>query len=157
MTDVYIPGFPDAFRIVSSRPEYAVSEKGYVLNLRTNRMMHALTAEDGSVTVFEREEKPGHIRTATIDVKMLIEEAFPVKKNVDVTPEFEEKRDALALFLFNMNNGPCESLMDILHHPDYGLVYLENYLMDAHDILRDHPHLLGLETRDKMKLDSPTR
>lgn len=156
MTDVYIPGFPDAFRIVSSRPEYAVSEKGDVLNLRTNRMMHAVTAGDGSVTVFEREEKPGHVRTATIDVKMLINEAFPDKKNVVPTPEFEEKRDALALFLFNMNNGPCESLTEVLHHPDYGLTYFENYVMDAYDILRSNPHLLGLETREAMKLDSPT-
>jgi hypothetical protein len=69
------------------------------------------------------------------------------------TPEFNDKQDALALFLFNMNNGPCETLRDVFTHPDYGPDYRDNYLTDAGEILRIYPHLLGLDTRQKMGLD----
>lgn len=73
----------------------------------------------------------------------------------NTTPEFAEKQDALALFLFNLGNGGQADSWDIvLNHPAYGPDYYNNYMADAEGILRDNPHLVGLGTREKMRLDA---
>jgi hypothetical protein len=67
--------------------------------------------------------------------------------------EFTEKREALALQLFNTANGPLASLTEVERHPDFGPEYVTNYMADAGEILRLYPHLLGLGTRQEMGLD----
>lgn len=71
----------------------------------------------------------------------------------DLPKEFTEKAEALALFMFNLCNGDeLDSVDLILNHPSYGPEYYDNYMADADAILRTHPHLLGLETRQEMRL-----
>lgn len=60
--------------------------------------------------------------------------------------EFLDKRQSLAMFLLAMATGMTWEDAD-------GVDFLqENYTKDADDVLRAHPHLLGLETRESMEL-----
>jgi len=69
MTDIYLPGIPDVFRIIPRKPEYAIAKTGQVLNLRTNKLM---TPKDDSRTIIDREETPGRLH----EVDVLIKEVF---------------------------------------------------------------------------------
>ncbi|QED11634.1 hypothetical protein PP914_gp145 [Arthrobacter phage Qui] len=84
MADVYLPGISEVFRVVPSRPEYAVSESGKVVDLRTN---HIRAVADGSFIEVEREETLGRVRTLEINVNHWVKELFPKTEegsNVDV-------------------------------------------------------------------------
>jgi hypothetical protein len=80
MTETYVPGFPNPFRVVPSRPNYAISEQGEVLSIRTNAV---LVPKAGSFVVQERVERPGHLRTSEIDVRVFMAEVWP---EVDFAP-----------------------------------------------------------------------
>lgn len=69
--------------------------------------------------------------------------------------EFYRKQRELALFLFNMNNGPVASVTEWLDQ--WGDTdYYENYMRDAAEIIQLQPHLLTLPTREQMGLwDGP--
>lgn len=69
--------------------------------------------------------------------------------------EFHEKQLSLAVFLFNMNNGPVASVTEWLDQ--WGDTdYYSNYMADAEEILKSQPHLLSLPTREQMGLwDGP--
>lgn len=62
----------------------------------------------------------------------------------EVTTEFNLKREMLAEFLYGMNNSEPWQEADAEYHA--------NYLADADQVLRSHPHLLGLDTREHMGL-----
>ena len=65
------------------------------------------------------------------------------------TKEFKAKQKGLALFLFNMNNGPLDTIESV---KEWDKTYYKNYMADANDILRSQPHLLGYATRETMNL-----
>lgn len=77
------------------------------------------------------------------------------------TSEFREKQESLAIFLFGLVYGPISSIDQL---KQYGSVlistsnreldktYYKNYMADADDILRSNPHLLSLDTRERMGL-----
>lgn len=68
--------------------------------------------------------------------------------------EFRAKQRTLALSLFELANGRgFDSLEAVAADPGYGQDYVDNYMADADEVLRSQPHLLGLETREKMGLD----
>lgn len=65
----------------------------------------------------------------------------------ELPQEFEDKRQSLAMFLLAMATGltwdDAEGVDD----------FHENYTKDADEILRAHPHLLGLGTREEMGIE----
>jgi hypothetical protein len=68
----------------------------------------------------------------------------------DIPEEFLEKQQKLAEFLLELATG--------MWWNDPEAVELQgNYTADADDILRSNPHLLGLGTRNAMKLDEDSR
>ena len=81
------------------------------------------------------------------------------------TKEFKDKQKSLALFLFNLCNPAVSSIKELKDAGEYLVrvgstivyrsgdeAYYKNYMADANDILRSNPHLLGLGTREKMRL-----
>jgi hypothetical protein len=81
-------------------------------------------------------------------------DTFRGDNDLPETPEeFTEKQCALALFMFNMSNGPLDTLEQVVSHPSYGATYYDNYMADAADTLRSQPHLLGLGTREQMGIE----
>jgi hypothetical protein len=79
------------------------------------------------------------------DVQLL--EAAGVPENESELPqEFLDKRQSLAMFLLAMATGLTWEDAEGIDH------YHENYTKDADDVIRTHPHLLTLTTREKMGL-----
>jgi hypothetical protein len=83
------------------------------------------------------------------DVKLstaFYEATKPKHLNEDLPEEFIEKRQALAEFLLTMATGYVwDANADIKEIQN-------NYFLDADDIIRGNPHLLGFESRDRMGL-----
>jgi len=83
------------------------------------------------------------------------EEGFDEHRHFALDPipeEYREKQRELAVFLFNMNNGPCATVKDWLD--EYGDTdYYANYMADAEEILKLQPHLLSLPTREHMGIE----
>lgn len=69
-----------------------------------------------------------------------------------IPEEFREKQRNLAVFLFNMNNGPVASVTEWLD--EYGDTdYYANYMADAAEILKLQPHLLSYGARAEMGIE----
>jgi hypothetical protein len=69
-----------------------------------------------------------------------------------IPEEFREKQRNLAVFLFNMNNGPVASVTEWLDQ--YGDTdYYSNYMADAAEILKLQPHLLSYGARAEMGIE----
>lgn len=75
-------------------------------------------------------------------------QSIPVGYTLPEAPtEFTEKRQKLAAFLLYMATGQYwDETKDVDN-------FHVNYTADADEVLRAHPHLLGLETRETMGLD----
>lgn len=67
-------------------------------------------------------------------------------EQTDLPEEFTEKRQALAEFLLTMATGYSWVQADGVDNFHF------NYMADADEIIKANPHLLGLETREKMGL-----